>query len=292
MLLSNGTRICAACSGVGSRLDSGQMSRTFLARLHFDGTAFVGWQRQPAGRSVQGEFERTLERLFTHPAVAHAAGRTDAGVHATGLAVSFPSPRHLDPRRAPPRAQRAPAEGLLGRVGPRHAGTASMRGGAPSPAGIATTSGPTTARLRLFAAPTNGPWHASSTSSALRSAATLLLGEHDFQAFAIKGEPKPHYRSRLDQSPGWLARAAAASATTSKPTDSSTTWCGCWWARWWTSACAGVLSPTSSSCWSAATTGRPARPPLHRGSTSSGATYPESVFAEESEEAHAGADRV
>ncbi len=43
------------------------MSRTFLATLHFDGTGFVGWQRQPAGRSVQAEFERVLERLFGSP---------------------------------------------------------------------------------------------------------------------------------------------------------------------------------------------------------------------------------
>jgi tRNA U38,U39,U40 pseudouridine synthase TruA len=34
------------------------MSRTFLATLQFDGTGFVGWQRQPVGRSVQVEFER------------------------------------------------------------------------------------------------------------------------------------------------------------------------------------------------------------------------------------------
>jgi tRNA U38,U39,U40 pseudouridine synthase TruA len=36
------------------------MSRTFLAILHYDGTGFVGWQRQPSGRSVQAEFERVL----------------------------------------------------------------------------------------------------------------------------------------------------------------------------------------------------------------------------------------
>src|SRR4051812_25255332 len=68
------------------------MSRTFLAILHYDGTGFVGWQRQPAGRSVQIEFERVLERLFSHRTVAHAAGRTDAGVHAIGLGVSFSGP--------------------------------------------------------------------------------------------------------------------------------------------------------------------------------------------------------
>src|SRR5215210_3331491 len=68
------------------------MSRTFLAKLHYDGTGFVGWQRQPAGRSVQAEFERVLERLFSRRTVAHAAGRTDAGVHALGQAVSFSAP--------------------------------------------------------------------------------------------------------------------------------------------------------------------------------------------------------
>ena len=68
------------------------MSRTFLAALHFDGTGFVGWQRQPAGRSVQIEFERVLERLFGRRAPANAAGRTDAGVHAIGLGVSFSAP--------------------------------------------------------------------------------------------------------------------------------------------------------------------------------------------------------
>ena len=53
------------------------MSRTFLATIHYDGTGFVGWQRQTAGRSVQGEFERVLERLFARRTVAHAAGRTE-----------------------------------------------------------------------------------------------------------------------------------------------------------------------------------------------------------------------
>ena len=61
------------------------MSRTFLATLHFDGTGFVGWQRQPAGRSVQAEFERVLERLFG----AHAAAsrrRSDRRRSACGRA--------------------------------------------------------------------------------------------------------------------------------------------------------------------------------------------------------------
>ena len=68
------------------------MIRTFLALLHYDGRDFVGWQRQRAGRSVQGEVERVLERLAGRRIPANAAGRTDAGVHAVGMGVSFAMP--------------------------------------------------------------------------------------------------------------------------------------------------------------------------------------------------------
>jgi tRNA pseudouridine38-40 synthase len=68
------------------------MSRTYLALLHYDGRAFVGWQRQAAGRSVQGEVEAVLERLCGRRIVAYGAGRTDAGVHAAGLGVSVTVP--------------------------------------------------------------------------------------------------------------------------------------------------------------------------------------------------------
>src|SRR3954452_19783036 len=91
-LLSIVTSSCVACSGGDTKLDFPAVSRTFLAKLHYDGTGFVGWQRQPTGRSVQAEFERVLERLFSRRTVANAAGRTDAGVHALGQAVSFGAP--------------------------------------------------------------------------------------------------------------------------------------------------------------------------------------------------------
>src|ERR1041385_9163278 len=60
------------------------MARTFLLTLHYDGGRFAGWQRQAEGRTVQGEIERVLERLCAEPVRVHAAGRTDAGVHAIG----------------------------------------------------------------------------------------------------------------------------------------------------------------------------------------------------------------
>ncbi|OAN52302.1 tRNA pseudouridine(38,39,40) synthase TruA [Paramagnetospirillum marisnigri] len=58
--------------------------------VEYDGTPFVGWQRQDNGESVQSVLEASAARLAGGPVAIHAAGRTDAGVHATGQVV------HLD----------------------------------------------------------------------------------------------------------------------------------------------------------------------------------------------------
>src|SRR3981081_3285421 len=60
--------------------------------LHYDGTGFSGWQRQPDRRPVQGVLECALERLCTGPTAALGSGRTDAGVHARGQAVGVRVP--------------------------------------------------------------------------------------------------------------------------------------------------------------------------------------------------------
>ena len=57
--------------------------------MEYDGTNFCGLQYQPAVRTVAGELERVLSGLMRHPVKITAAGRTDAGVHATGQVVSF-----------------------------------------------------------------------------------------------------------------------------------------------------------------------------------------------------------
>jgi len=73
------------------------MDRTIFARLQYDGTRFSGWQIQPEGRTVQGEIEAVLLRLLDHPVRVHAAGRTDAGVHALGMAISAIVPARWTP---------------------------------------------------------------------------------------------------------------------------------------------------------------------------------------------------
>jgi tRNA pseudouridine38-40 synthase len=56
--------------------------RTIKITVAYDGTRFVGWQRQAEGESIQGLLESALARFAGAPVIVHGAGRTDAGVHA------------------------------------------------------------------------------------------------------------------------------------------------------------------------------------------------------------------
>jgi len=57
--------------------------------LEYDGTDFVGWQRQASGRSVQEEIETVLRTVTDEYVTITGSGRTDAGVHARGQVANF-----------------------------------------------------------------------------------------------------------------------------------------------------------------------------------------------------------
>jgi tRNA pseudouridine38-40 synthase len=63
-------------------------TRTLKLTLAYDGSAFVGWQRQAEGTSIQGLIEDALSRIEGAPVAVVGAGRTDAGVHACGQVAS------------------------------------------------------------------------------------------------------------------------------------------------------------------------------------------------------------
>jgi tRNA pseudouridine38-40 synthase len=73
------------------------MPRTLKLVLAYDGSAYVGWQRQTEGQSIQGLIEEALSRIDGAPVRVAGAGRTDAGVHALGQVASARVETTLDP---------------------------------------------------------------------------------------------------------------------------------------------------------------------------------------------------
>lgn len=67
--------------------------------LEYDGSAFVGWQRQAQALSVQEALEQAIFAFSGERPEVVAAGRTDAGVHATGQVAHFDLARPLPPER-------------------------------------------------------------------------------------------------------------------------------------------------------------------------------------------------
>lgn len=160
--------------------------RTIQLVLHYDGSGFAGWQRQPDARTVQGEVEGALARLCGTPVAALGAGRTDAGVHARGQAAGV---------RVPPRWDAATLRRAMNAVLPADiwvARACEMR-----PEFHARYS----AIARRYAyyigtdeesrSPFRRRWEWSVMQPLARQAldecARVLLGEHVFRAFAVRG---------------------------------------------------------------------------------------------------------
>lgn len=73
------------------------MELRYQAKVEYDGTDFLGFQIQARGRTVQGELEKAIERITQKQVRVLGAGRTDAGVHASGQVIAFDvSWRHTD----------------------------------------------------------------------------------------------------------------------------------------------------------------------------------------------------
>lgn len=71
----------------------------FALTVEYDGRPFMGWQRQDHGPSVQASIERATQEITGETATAHAAGRTDAGVHAQGMRAHVDITRDIAPFR-------------------------------------------------------------------------------------------------------------------------------------------------------------------------------------------------
>lgn len=190
-------------------------SRPCLAVVHYDGGQFVGWQRQRAGRSVQGEFEAVLERLLGRPTAACGAGRTDSGVHAVGQGVSFLA----DERWA---SDLGGFERALNALLPRDIWVERVQAMCP---GFDARKSAVARRYRYvigtdaaarspFRRPYEWALGHPLDAARLAQAAESVVGEHDFRGLAATGggSVKPHYRSRVALAE-WAPRTDGAGVT-------------------------------------------------------------------------------
>jgi tRNA pseudouridine38-40 synthase len=71
----------------------------FALTIEYDGTPYMGWQRQAHGPSVQQDIEEAIAKVGGAEVQVHAAGRTDAGVHALAMRAHFDLETALTPFR-------------------------------------------------------------------------------------------------------------------------------------------------------------------------------------------------
>ena len=92
----------AAMASTNLETPSETRARRFIAGVvAYDGTELCGSQRQSNGRTVQGDLEDVLQAVLKHDAPVSLAGRTDAGVHATGQVFRFATDNRIPAERVP-----------------------------------------------------------------------------------------------------------------------------------------------------------------------------------------------
>ena len=150
--------------------------------IEYDGTEFVGWQRQANGLSVQEALETAVTRFCGEQVQVHGAGRTDAGVHALGQTA------HLDLART------VPAEVLRSAVN-HHLRPAAISVLDAEPAAedfdarLSATGRVYLYRILNRRAPPalerGRVWHVAPPldAEAMREGARHLIGHHDFSTF-------------------------------------------------------------------------------------------------------------
>ncbi|MQA15622.1 MAG: tRNA pseudouridine(38-40) synthase TruA [Pseudonocardiaceae bacterium] len=181
--------------------DGGLLHR-YRLDIAYDGFGFSGWARQPDRRTVQGVVEEALTTLLRAPAGLTVAGRTDAGVHASGQVA------HVDV----PADATAPAElgHRLSRLLPRDVRVTAVAQ-VPPEFDARFSALRRHYRYRVCDAAWRADplqrhhtlgWHRTLDPAAMNAASALLLGEHDFAAFCRHREGATTVRTlqRLDWS--------------------------------------------------------------------------------------------
>lgn len=165
--------------------DSSTPTVRLRAVVRYDGTDFAGWQIQPNAWTVQAALEEALALIAGQPVRVHAAGRTDAGVHALGQVVHFDWPASKPHGRLPVALSRMLAPSVqVTHLAVAHAAfharfDASSKRYAYT-VHLGTSRDPFTAR---YAWQVRAPVDAAR----LHELAQALVGTHDFAGFQCAG---------------------------------------------------------------------------------------------------------
>ena len=171
--------------------------------LEYDGTAFRGWAAQPGLRTVEGEVQAALTRVYSDWSGLAVAGRTDTGVHALGQVAS------VDVDGGPPPERAAEA---LNAVLPQEVAVIASQEAEPD-FHARHSARSRSYRYRIFRRRTQSPLEARRAwwypkpidEQELALSAELIIGEHDFRAFTPTGTQHTVFRRGVLQA-RWLGR--------------------------------------------------------------------------------------
>nr|WP_170312978.1 tRNA pseudouridine(38-40) synthase TruA [Prescottella subtropica] len=158
--------------------------------ISYDGTDFSGWARQPGRRTVCGEIEEKLSAIVRTPVLLTVAGRTDAGVHASGQVAHVDVPADTIPED-PSRLVRR-----LARFLPKDVRVTGVSF-APEHFDARFSAVRRHYEYRLTTAPHGADplrardtvaWPKTVDVDAMREASSRLIGLHDFAAFCKRRE--------------------------------------------------------------------------------------------------------
>lgn len=185
------------------------------AGIEYDGTAYNGWQRVSSGHGIQAAVEKALSLVANHNVEVHCAGRTDAGVHATGQVFHFESD-----------SARSERSWLLGTNSnlPDDVGLTWIQPTADEFHARYSATARTYRYLvlnRLIRSPLcrNRAWwvHEPVDVTSMRAAAPQLIGEHDFSAFRASDCQARHatrnlQRLEVKREGDWISVTVTANA--------------------------------------------------------------------------------
>lgn len=157
----------------------------YALKITYDGTEFCGWQVQPNQRTVQGEIESAIKAAFGADAKVCGSGRTDSGVHALSQVAHVDLEVNIQPEK------------LADALNVHLPNDVSILYSCAAPQGFDAnrSAKKKTYRYQFYCSPRRNPLteryavrvDGNPDINAMREAAKLFVGEHDFKAYCASG---------------------------------------------------------------------------------------------------------